>query len=86
MPSKKSSAFCQYLYYIAFAGVFLRGEINKCAVNGYESANPNDLKSALDAVLSGQKVTVIQKPSSGCNIKWKPGNEPIYFIAHQFGV
>jgi hypothetical protein len=36
MPSKKSSAFCQYLYYIAFAGVFLRGEINKCAVNGYD--------------------------------------------------
>jgi hypothetical protein len=39
MPSKKSSAFCQYLYYIAFAGVFLRGEINKCAVNGYKTSN-----------------------------------------------
>ena len=28
------------------------------------------------------KVTVVQKPSSGCNIKWKPGNEPLYFITH----
>ena len=22
-----------------------------------------------------------QKPSIGCNIKWKPGNEPAYFSA-----
>jgi hypothetical protein len=24
--------------------------------------------------------TVEQKPSRGCNKKWKPGNEPLYFI------
>jgi hypothetical protein len=38
-----------------------------------------DLRAALDAVLSGQPVPVDQKPSIGCNIKWKPGNEPDYF-------
>jgi len=37
-----------------------------------------DLRSALDAVLKGRPVTVQQKPSIGCNIKWKPGNEPGY--------
>ncbi|HVJ88138.1 MAG TPA: thioredoxin family protein [Caulifigura sp.] len=38
-----------------------------------------DLKSACDAVLAGGPVTADQKPSIGCNIKWKPGNEPKYF-------
>ena len=38
-----------------------------------------DLRAALDAVLAGQPVNPDQKPSIGCNIKWKPGNEPAYF-------
>lgn len=38
-----------------------------------------DLRAALDAVLAGQPVPEDQKPSIGCNIKWKPGNEPDYF-------
>lgn len=38
-----------------------------------------DLRAALDAVLAGQPVPAPQKPSLGCNIKWKPGGEPDYF-------
>ena len=38
-----------------------------------------DLRAALDAVLGGGPVSREQKPSMGCNIKWKPGNEPGYF-------
>ena len=34
---------------------------------------------ALDAVLANRPVPANQKPSLGCNIKWKPGNEPDYF-------
>jgi peroxiredoxin len=37
-----------------------------------------DLRGALNAVLSGQPVDPVQKPSLGCNIKWKPGREPEY--------
>jgi peroxiredoxin len=37
-----------------------------------------DLRGALDAVLAGQPLPAEQKPSIGCNIKWKPGNEPAY--------
>jgi peroxiredoxin len=37
-----------------------------------------DLRAALDAVLAGKPVLKDQKPSMGCNIKWKPGNEPAY--------
>jgi len=38
-----------------------------------------DLKHSIDAVLAGKPVPAEQKPSMGCNIKWKPGNEPDYF-------
>ena len=37
------------------------------------------LRAALDAVLAGKPVAPTQKPSIGCNIKWKPGNAPDYF-------
>ncbi|MFM1921263.1 MAG: hypothetical protein RLZZ303_2897, partial [Candidatus Hydrogenedentota bacterium] len=33
-----------------------------------------DLRAALDAVLVGEPAPEIQKPSLGCNIKWKPGS------------
>ncbi|MGP8247714.1 MAG: thioredoxin family protein [Bryobacteraceae bacterium] len=38
-----------------------------------------DLRRAIDAVLAGLPVSAQQKPSLGCNIKWRPGNEPAYF-------
>ena len=38
-----------------------------------------DLRAAVDALLSGEEVPTEQKASIGCNIKWKPGNEPDYF-------
>ncbi len=38
-----------------------------------------DLRAAIDAVLAGKPVPPEQRPSIGCNIKWKPGNEPPYF-------
>lgn len=38
-----------------------------------------DFRAALEAVLAGQPVAAAQKPSMGCNIKWKAGNEPDYF-------
>ncbi|MDT8436753.1 MAG: thioredoxin family protein [Gemmatimonadota bacterium] len=38
-----------------------------------------DLRAALDAVTAGDPVPEPQQPSVGCNIKWKPGNEPDYF-------
>jgi peroxiredoxin len=37
-----------------------------------------DLRAALDAVLAGKPVAAKQKPSMGCNIKWKQGAEPTY--------
>ena len=38
-----------------------------------------DLRAACDAVLAGRPVPTEQKPSIGCNIKWKAGQAPRYF-------
>lgn len=37
-----------------------------------------DLRAAADALLAGRPIPPEQKPSLGCNIKWRPGNEPVY--------
>jgi len=34
------------------------------------------LRAAIDAVLEGRTVPPEQRPSVGCSIKWRPGNEP----------
>ena len=38
-----------------------------------------DLRAAVDALLNDDEMPDEQKPSMGCNIKWKPGNEPDYY-------
>ncbi len=39
----------------------------------------SDLRAAADALLAGMPIVADQKPSIGCNIKWKAGSEPEYF-------
>lgn len=39
-----------------------------------------DLRAALDSILSGGEPPANQRPSTGCNIKWKPGQEPGHFL------
>ena len=39
----------------------------------------DELRMAIDHVLAGEEVQAKQLPSLGCNIKWKPGNEPSYY-------
>jgi len=55
-----------------------RGQLDESRPGNGKPVTGQDLRAALDAVLSGQPVTSQQRPSAGCNIKWKPGNEPNY--------
>lgn len=56
-----------------------RGQMDDSRPSNGIPVTGQDLRAALDAVLAGRPVTRNQRPSLGCNIKWKPGNEPEYF-------
>ena len=55
-----------------------RGQLDDSRPGNGKPVTGLDLRRALDAVLEGKPVPVVQKPSAGCNIKWKTGNEPDY--------
>jgi peroxiredoxin len=56
-----------------------RGQFDDSRPGNGVPVTGKDLRAALDAVLVGKPVDPNQKPSIGCNIKWKPGDEPGYF-------
>jgi len=53
-----------------------RGQFDDSRPGNGVPVTGRDLRAALAAVLAGKPVSPDQKPSLGCNIKWKPGNEP----------
>lgn len=56
-----------------------RGQFDASRPGNGKPITGADLRAAVDLVLAGQRVPAEQKPSIGCNIKWKPGKEPAYF-------
>jgi peroxiredoxin len=56
-----------------------RGQMDDSRPGNGKPVTGKDLRDAMEAVLSGKPVNSKQKPSIGCNIKWKPGNEPNYY-------
>lgn len=56
-----------------------RGQMDETRPKQGAVPTGKDLRAALDALLAGQPQPQPQHPSIGCNIKWKPGNEPEYF-------
>jgi len=55
-----------------------RGQFDDSRPGNEKPVTGADLRAALDAVILGKPVPEGQKPSMGCNIKWKPGNAPDY--------
>jgi peroxiredoxin len=56
-----------------------RGQLDGSRPGNGKPVTGIDLRAAMDAVLADKPVSQDQKPATGCNIKWKPGNEPDYF-------
>lgn len=56
-----------------------RGQLDDSRPKQGSIATGQDLRTALEALLAGKSIPEPQKPSVGCNIKWKVGNEPDYF-------
>ncbi len=56
-----------------------RGQFDDSRPTNGVPVNGSHLRAACDAVLAGHAIEEGQRPSIGCNIKWRPGNEPNYF-------
>jgi thiol-disulfide isomerase/thioredoxin len=53
-----------------------RGQFDDSRPSNSIAVSGNSLRAAVDSLLAGQPIRIEQRPSIGCNIKWKPGNEP----------
>lgn len=56
-----------------------RGQFDNARPRNDEPVTGTDLSDAIKALLANMPPLEEQKPSLGCNIKWKSGNEPEYF-------
>ncbi len=56
-----------------------RGQFDDSRPGNGQPVTGADMRAACDAVLAGSEIPEAQKPSIGCNIKWKDGNAPEYF-------
>ena len=56
-----------------------RGQFDDSRPGNNAPVTGKDLRGAIDSLLAGKPVASAQQTSLGCNIKWKPGNEPDYF-------
>ena len=58
-----------------------RGQLDDSRPKSDRPLNGKDLRNALGSLLAGKPINATQKPSIGCNIKWRPNMEPEYFDA-----
>lgn len=79
--AKSYFAACTPDFFLFDAGKRLvyRGQLDDSRPKSNIPVTGSDLRNAIDAVLGDRNLTLVQKPSIGCNIKWKPGQEPIYY-------
>lgn len=59
--------------------LYYRGQFDDSRPGNGQPITGEDIRQAADNMLSGEEAYEPQKPSMGCNIKWKQGNEPNYF-------
>jgi hypothetical protein len=53
-----------------------RGQLDDSRPGNNKPVTGQDLRAAIDAVLAHRPVPLPQRPSVGCNIKWKSSNAP----------
>jgi peroxiredoxin len=53
-----------------------RGQLDASRPGNDVPVTGQDLRAALDAVLAGRRPAAEQRPSIGCNVKWRGGRQP----------
>ena len=79
--AKAYHAACTPDFYVfdADGRLAYRGQLDDSRPSNGKPVTGADLIAAVDAVLAGRPAPEPQRPSMGCNIKWRRGNEPDYF-------
>ena len=79
--AKKYNAACTPDFFLFDSGrrLVYRGQLDESRPSNGKPLTGADLRAAVDSVLAGRPVSSEQRPSLGCNIKWKAGNEPAYY-------
>ena len=77
--SYKAACTPDFFLYDGNKKLVYRGQFDDSRPGNNKPVTGNDLRAAADAVLASESISPEQKPSMGCNIKWKLGNEPDYF-------
>lgn len=79
--AKAYGAACtpDFFLFDADARLYYAGQFDDARPSGDLEPDGRDLRAAADHMLAGEPLPAPARPSSGCNIKWKPGNEPAYF-------
>jgi peroxiredoxin len=74
-------AACTPDFYLFDAGrrLVYRGRFDAARPGNGVPVTGDELNAAVESVLAGEEIEVGQLPSIGCNIKWRPGNEPPWF-------
>ncbi len=74
--ARRFAAACtpDFFLYDAAAKLAYRGQFDQSRPGNGAPVTGSDLREALDAVLAGRQPTAEQRPSLGCNIKWKREN------------
>lgn len=78
--AKAYTAACtpDFFLFDGYRRLVYRGQLDDSRPGNGKPVTGRDLRSAMEAVLAGKTVSPSQKPSAGCNIKWRRGNEPDY--------
>lgn len=78
--AKSYEAACtpDFFLFDASRRLVYRGQLDDSRPDNGKPVTGSDLRAAIDSVLADRTVNADQIPSLGCNIKWKPGNEPSY--------
>lgn len=79
--AKAYQAACTPDFFLFDAGrkLYYRGQFDDARPSNEIAVTGRDLRAACDALLADAPAPAEQIPSLGCNIKWKPGNEPDYY-------
>lgn len=59
--------------------LFYAGQFDDSRPKNGQTADGRDLRDAVKRLSTGEPAPSNPFPSSGCNIKWKPGNEPVWW-------